>query len=72
MIEETAKFNLFQRVLVKELDAFGYIYERNTADSGNKIYGVRLDKVAHPKNFVATEVWHCPSERLSEVRNGTG
>lgn len=68
MIEETPKFCLFQRVLVKELNANGYIYESAIADSGNRIYGVRLDKVAYPKNFVPTEVWHCPSEELGGER----
>ncbi len=67
MIENTPKFSLHQRVLVKELGVIGTIYERATGDSGNKIYGVKFDEVVWPKNFVATTVWHCQSEELKEV-----
>lgn len=67
MIEEIPRFNLHQKVLVKELNTTGTIYERAIADSGSRIYGVKLDEIAFPKNFVATEVWHCPSEGLEEV-----
>lgn len=68
MIEERPIFNLHQRVLVKELDVSGTIYERATADSGHRIYGVKLKRVVVPKNFVATEVWHCRSERLEAIK----
>ena len=53
------------RVLVKELGVEGFIYEsaHNRGDS-ERIYGVKLDKVAFPDNFVATEVWHCPLKEL--------
>lgn len=57
-----------QRVLVKELDVEGWIYEGSLPgqlSSGiERIYGVRLDEVAFPKNFVATIVWHCPFKGL--------
>jgi len=67
MIEETPVFSLFQRVRVKALRTNGMIYETATADSGNRIYGVKLDKTVWAGGL-RTEVWHCPSEELREEK----
>jgi hypothetical protein len=65
MIEELPdRLLIGTRVLVKELDTPGYVYERGVTDGGHTIYGIRLDTVAFPKNFVATIVWHCEREEL--------
>ncbi len=65
MIEErTDRIPIHGHVLVKELQVGGCIYERGQAEQGHTVYGVRLDVVAFPKNFVATEVWHCEREGL--------
>ena len=57
-----------QRVLVKEFGIEGWVYESGMPERGtseaDRIYGVRLDKVVFPKNFVATIVWHCSLEEL--------
>ncbi len=64
MIEERVdRIPLQTRVFIKELQASGHIYERGQ-DGGHTVYGIRLDDVAFPKNFVATEVWHCERESL--------
>jgi len=58
MVEQ--KLSIGQRVWVKELNIGGTIYESAMSSSGLvRIYGVRLGEVVVPKNFVATEVWHC-------------
>ena len=64
MIEENPKYKLHQRVLVKELGTFGTIYERGIADSGDRVYGVRLDRTVWPRSGQCTEVWHCEAEGL--------
>ena len=64
MIEDTPRYKLFDRVRVIGLNATGYVYERGI-DNGHRVYGVRLDEVAFPKNFVATVVWHCECEALA-------
>jgi len=65
MIEEKEnRLPLFTRVYIPEIDASGKIYERGTSDSGDTIYGVELDEIAFPPNFVATTVWHVERERL--------
>jgi hypothetical protein len=61
------KLPLFSRVYIPEIDTSGSVYERFTSAS-HTIYGVKLDKIAHPKNFIATEVWHCKREEL-EVKH---
>lgn len=57
------KLSIGQRVRVKELGIEGWIYESahpHWLFSGiERVYGVQLDEVASPKNFVATRVWHC-------------
>ncbi len=59
------KLPIGQRVLVKELGIEGWVYESGMPDSGlDRVYGVQLDEVAFPKNFVATEVWHCTIKGL--------
>ena len=65
MIEEQCdRLPILQRVRVVELSVSGHVYEMGTGDSGHTIYGIRLDETAWPKNFVATEVWHCRREDL--------
>ena len=55
------------RVKVAELGVVGTIYESEMPDFGfERIYGVRLDEIAWPKNFVATSVWHCKASELSQ------
>ncbi len=57
-----------QRVLVKELNAEGTIYESGTPGflfcGHERIYGVQLDQVACPENFPTT-VWHCALQGLT-------
>ena len=67
MIEQTPKFHLHQKVLVKELNTTGTIYERAIGDSGNRIYGVRLDEIVWAGGL-CTEVWHCQAEALGETK----
>jgi hypothetical protein len=55
------------KVKVIELGVEGIIYERSESDLGNMVYGVQLDRVAHPKNFVATKVWHCKAGELERL-----
>lgn len=52
-------------VMVSELGISGRVYERGVADSGHSVYGIVLTETAFPKNFVATNVWHCRREDLS-------
>lgn len=68
MREDKPKYKLFDRVRVIELDAAGYVYESGVGLLlGHRVYGVKLDEVAFPKNFVATIVWHCESEGLEAL-----
>jgi len=55
---------VLDRVIVKELNEAGHIYEKTRAESGKFWYGVRFDKTVFPNNFVATTVWHCYEEDL--------
>lgn len=52
-----------QRVFVDELGMAGWVYESAMSEKGtnwaDRVYGIRLDEVCWPKNFMATEVWHC-------------
>ena len=65
------RLSIEQRVVVKELNVSGWIYESAMPESGtteaDRIYGVNLDEVAFPKNFVATKVWHCRLDALEII-----
>ena len=68
VVVKRERLPLFLRVRVKELDATGCIYESAIPiGGGDRVYGVRLDKVAFPKNFIATTVWHCEADKLEEI-----
>lgn len=69
MIEEVPVFKLSDKVLVKELNVEGCIYESTVSDLGHSIYGVRLDTVAYGGGL-CTEVWHCLSEELQVAKQG--
>ena len=61
-------FKIGTQVLVAELGVTGTIYESGMPDFGlERVFGVRLDKIAFPKNFVATEVWHCKANGLEPI-----
>ena len=54
---------LGQRVLVKEIDTLGVIYER-LPENTHLLYGVRLDERVWTVGGFCTDVWHCREEGL--------